>query len=299
MIAIKVLIFLAAFGYLVYSAYRGIVRDPRSGDIAGVKIPHALWGLGVFTFTLFGILPAIGQIPAGHRGVVLYLGKVTGQVTDEGPFVVMPFVNSVERMDCQTYAEKWECAGATRDLQDVGTEVTLNYHTNPERVADVYQKLRRDYVQRVIVPALREGTKIATAQYDAEQLIQARPKVKAEIEQYVTATLARYGLVVDGIAITNFAFNPEFNKAIEAKQVAVQNALKARNDLEKVKMEAEQTITTAKAEAEAIRIKTAAITSQGGRDYVALKAIEKWDGSVPHYNGTGSFVPFLQLGGIK
>ena len=93
--------------------------------------------------------------------------------------------------------------------------------------------------------------------------------------------LAKYNVIVDDVQLVHFDFSPEFNKAIEAKQTEVQNALKAKNILDRIKIESEQKIVQAKAEAETIRIQTEAIKAQGGQEYVQLKAISKWDGKLP------------------
>ncbi len=77
--------------------------------------------------------------------------------------------------------------------------------------------------------------------------------------------------------------------------MAQQQALKAANDLDRIKTEAEQRVAQATAEAEAIKIQAQAITQQGGRDYVQLKAVEKWDGKLPGQMIPGSAVPFIPL----
>lgn len=104
-----------------------------------------------------------------------------------------------------------------------------------------------------------------------------------------------YDLVAEDIQITNFDFSKQFIDAIEEKQTAEQKALTAKNNLERIKIEAEQSIATAKGTAEAIRIQTEAIRSGGGAEYLKLKAIEKWDGKLPTYNGGSGPLPILNL----
>lgn len=295
MIAIKFLIILLSLVFFGYMVFRSLRRDEK-GKVDSVHVPTVVVGFLVMIAVWVVGLPAFGQIPAGYRGVVLEFGKVTNRVLGEGLYVVTPFVNSVVHMNVQVHADKTTAAAASRDLQNVSAEITVNYRLNEDRVAEVYRDLRNDYVERVMAPAIQEAVKSVTAQYDAERLIAERPVVKNAIEKYLSTRLAEHGMIVDGISITDFDFSPSFNAAIEAKVTATQEALKAKNDLERVKMEAEQRIAQARAEAEAIRIQAAAVTSQGGKDYVALKAIEKWNGTVPQWVGTGNAIPFVSMG---
>ena len=120
-----------------------------------------------------------------------------------------------------------------------------------------------------------------SAKHTAEDLIVNRATAKQEIDNILKGDLARYHIMVEDVQLTHFQFSPEFNRAIEAKQTEAQNALKAKNILERTKIESEQRIAQAKGEAEAIRIQAEAIRSQGGAEYVQLKWIEKWNGEPP------------------
>lgn len=249
---------------------------------------------------------SVGQVPAGHRGVVTQFGAVTGEVKNEGLFFVVPGVQKVVLMDVQVHADKSKATAASHDLQNVATEVTVNYRVDAKQVAKVYQDLRTDYVARVMGPAIQEAVKSATAQFNAENLIIERPRVKDTIEEFLQQRLTQHGLIVDGIAITDFQFSPDFANAIEAKVTSQQLALKAKNDVEIVhnqqltkyeiaRADSYQTVTNAKATAEAIRIQAQAIQTQGGKDYVNLKAIEKWDGAMPQWVVPGGAMPFVSM----
>lgn len=288
MFAIQALIFIFGLGFLAFSIYKMLITEKKS-------LTSLLPGVIIMLLIMFVINPSFGQVPAGHRGVVLRFGAVTGEVKNEGLYFVTPFVNSIELMDVQVHADKSRATAASRDLQNVATEVTVNYRLDPTRVAEVYRDLRNDYVARVMVPAIQEAVKASTAQFEAERLIVERPQVKEQIEQYLQARLRKHGLIVDGISLTDFAFSQDFANAIEAKVTSQQLALKAQNDLNIVKAEAQQTIEQAKAEAEKIRIQAGAINAQGGRDYVHLKAIEKWNGALPGWITGNSAMPFINV----
>jgi regulator of protease activity HflC (stomatin/prohibitin superfamily) len=147
----------------------------------------------------------------------------------------------------------------------------------------------------LIDPAIQDTVKAATAKFNAEALITRRPEVKEAIEVGLKEKLSESNINIKSVSITNFEFSQSFNSAIEAKVTAEQRALEAKNKLEQIKFEAQQKIETAKAEAESIRIQANAINSQGGADYVALKMIERWDGSVPQTVIPGSSVPFFNM----
>lgn len=288
MVAIQVLFFLAALGFLIFSIIKLILSEKKN-------LTSLLPGVILFLLVTLVINPSFGQVPAGYRGVVLQFGAVTGEVKNEGLYFVTPFINSIQLMNVQVHADKSKATAASRDLQNVTTEVTVNYRLDSRRAAEVYRDLRDEYVDRVMIPAIQEAIKSATAQFDAENLIRERPLVKDTIEKYLQNRLIKHGLIVDGIAITNFEFSADFANAIEAKVTATQLAMAAENKLREVKAQAQQQIETAKAGAEAIRIQANAINAQGGRDYVSLKAIEKWDGTVPQWVGSGSAIPFINM----
>jgi regulator of protease activity HflC (stomatin/prohibitin superfamily) len=115
------------------------------------------------------------------------------------------------------------------------------------------------------------------------------------MKQILQERLSEHNINVSAISVTDFTFSETFDRALEAKQTAVQEALKAKNDLDRVKFEAEQKIEYAKAEAEAIKIQAESIAKPGGENYVKLKAIEKWDGKLPIYSTSENGGTFFNL----
>ena len=284
---LKIVLFLTA---TVLMGRRCFTTTPNTGG-RGVTVTWSLPRLAQAAAVLVGLLvvyPAVGFVEAGHRGVVLRFGAVTDRVLDEGIYIIKPVIESVEEMDVQIHAVTATASGASRDLQIVSTEVTLNYSLKPESVAHTYQSLRRDYVQRIIAPAIQEAVKAATAQFDAEKLIVERPKVRDALQLMLTERLETHGMHIDAMSLTDFRFSDDFNHAIEAKVTATQKALQAHNDLQRIEIEAQQRVAQATAEAEAIRIQAESISKQGGANYVALKWIEKWNGNPPQIMTGGS-----------
>jgi regulator of protease activity HflC (stomatin/prohibitin superfamily) len=232
-------------------------------------------------------------VSAGERAVLLTFGKPDMQAMPEGLHSKIPFVQSVKIMDVKTLKYATKSEASSTDLQIVTTEIAVNYHVAPEKAPLIYKEVGFSYQDTIIQPAVQECVKACTAQFKAEELITKREIVKDKIDQMLRERMVPRGLVVESVAITHFDFSKNFNDAIEAKVTAEQNALAAKNKLEQVRYEAEQTIAKAKAEAEAIKIQAEAIQAQGGKDYVQLKAVEKWDGKMPMY--TGGATPFIDL----
>lgn len=229
-----------------------------------------------------------------ERGVVTRFGVV--QTTLEPGFhFVNPFTTDVNKFQVSTQKIEVEATAASKDLQDVTSKVAVQYNLDASKVGDIYSQYRNSVRDSVIDPAIQDSIKAGTASFNAEALITQRAQVKETIEKALRERLGEAHVVVTNVDIINFNFSQSFNNAIEAKVTAEQEAQKAKNDLERVKFEAEQRVAQAEAEAEAIRIQAEAVTSQGGKDYVQLKAIEKWNGQLPNQFVPGSAVPFLNL----
>ncbi len=237
-----------------------------------------LIGLAVlFVFIVILLFSIFGTIGAGERGVKTRFGAVVGTV-DQGLYAKLPFIEHVTKMDVQTQKEQTEATAASKDLQTVQASVAVNYNLDSGKVQDLFTRIGSEYKAKVIDPAIQEVVKAATANYTAEELITKRPEVTDKIQQALSDRLAENDIYVSSVSIINFDFSASFNQAIEAKVTAEQNALAAKNKLDQVTYEGQQTVVSAKAQAEAIQIQAQAINSQGGADYVELQRIKAWDG---------------------
>ena len=262
------------------------------------RIVNALTNLVIIAVILAVVLAfsAFKKVDAGERGVKLNFGAVQEDVLGEGLHFKIPIYQQIKILDVKTVKYEIQAEAASQDVQVINTTVALNYHLDPANVGRLWQEIGRDYESRIIDPAVQESIKAATARFTAQDLIVKRPELRNAIKEELLKKFEGRHLIVDELSIVNLDFSREYNRAIEQKQVAEQDALRAENDLKKVEFEAAQRVAQAKAEAEAIRIQAEAITSQGGKDYVSLKAIEKWSGNLPTQMIPGSTVPFLNLG---
>jgi regulator of protease activity HflC (stomatin/prohibitin superfamily) len=241
------------------------------------------------------------QVGAGERGVVLNFGAVQDTVLDEGLHFRMPIRQKVAIMDVKVQKAVTDAASASSDLQDVTSSVALNYHVIPDKANVVYQTIGVEFKERIIDPAIQEIMKAVTARYTAEELITKRASVSEAMKESLAERLLAYNIAVDAFSIVTFSFSKVFTEAIEAKQTAEQLALKSKRDLERIKIEAEQKVTAAKAEAEALRLQRANISQELielRKVEANLKAIDKWNGILPQVTGGGA-VPFIGVGEIQ
>jgi regulator of protease activity HflC (stomatin/prohibitin superfamily) len=244
---------------------------------------------------LFNPFVVIGP---GERGVVMNFGAVQKDILGEGLHMRVPLMQRVVIMDVKVQKGEGQGDAASKDLQQVTTNVAVNYHLDPTRVGETYQTVGNlDAVEvRIILPAVQESVKAATALYTAEELVSRRQEVRDKIRALLRERLIKNGVIVDEFSIVNFSFSAEFNNAIEAKTTAEQLKLKAMRDLERIRIEGEQKITGAKAEAEALRLQKENVTEnliKLRQIEMQQRAIEKWDGRLPQV--TGGATPFIDI----
>jgi regulator of protease activity HflC (stomatin/prohibitin superfamily) len=266
-------------------------------DDRGEPIVSSYIKTGVLAF--FGIMVLFNLpilfVPVGYRGVQLRLGNTTGNIFQQGMNFRVPFIEGTRNIEVRTQKETIKATAASKDLQSVEAEVALNFSLEPNKLVSLYQTVGDEYKERIIAPVLQEAVKAVTARYTAEELITKRGQVSADIKAMLSEKLSPRGIMSEDFNIVNFTFSQSFDDAIERKVTAEQNALASKNKLEQIKYEAEQRIAQAKGESEAIRIQSEAINSQGGANYVQMKAIEKWNGVLPAQMIPNATVPFIDL----
>lgn len=264
-------------------------------------------GFVIIALVVIGVITAaaVQIVNAGHRGVLLHWNAVDTSIPplEEGLHFVVPFQDIVVNMEVRTLKFVKSTSSASKDLQTVSTEVTVNYRPSPNSVNLLYKEVGPDYESRIIQPAIEEIIKQVTANYNAEELITKRPLVKSDIEREISTRLTAYNIITEVISITDFQFSSLFAQAIESKVEAEQKALKAENDLRRIQIEAQQreaeaqgigkaNIAEALGEAEAIRIINEALAQNP--NYLEWLKIQRWDGRLPYVVGQGG-TPFIQI----
>lgn len=260
-------------------------RKEKEKDELVHFISKMLKVFGVFLVLLVVLGGAFYTVPTGHRGVLTTFGDPSLDAKPEGFGFKIPIAQKVKDIEVRTQKIETTSDSSSKDLQDVQTTIALNFHINPEQTPYLYKGIGMDYSNRIIVPAIEESVKAISATFTAEELITKRPQVRDAIKAMIKSKLKKYYLTVDDFNIVNFQFSKEFDKAIESKVTAEQLKLKAERDLERIKIEKQQKITQAQAEAESIRIQSEAL--KANEDILELRFIEKWDGKLSLVTGSG------------
>ncbi len=240
-------------------------------------------------------------VNSGEVGVVTHFGSVQDQILPEGLHLLMPVKTKVIPISVRVQKIEAEASASSKDLQMVRTRVALNFYLSKKRANVIFQELGLEYKSTIIEPTIQESVKSTIARYNAEEVITKRPEVKQLIFDEIKIRLQKNNIIVTDFSIVDFNFSPEFNKAIEEKQIAEQSALRAKNDLERIKTEAEQvkvkaegeaqaSLAAAKSEAKAQELVRRTISQQ----ILQLRAIEKWDGVLPKFVGDSGGI-FLDI----
>lgn len=259
-------------------------------------------------------------VDSGTVGVVRTLGAVQVQHLDEGFHIVKPFLDKVTSVDIRLQSAESDSAAASKDLQIVTTEISVQYSIVGSIAPMTFQRVGTgEKISRSLVgPAIQESVKAVTAQYTAESLVTKRSEVKLQIQEaiiaFIDTTLLEKDLVgairIANVAITDFNFSAEFNKAIEMKVRAEQQALQAENEKEKIitvaeanaaQRELEAAASAFQIEAESVAraeaIKREADALRDSPELIQLRTIEQWDGVMPKFVGGGA-MPFLDVGNM-
>lgn len=240
--------------------------------------------------TLAMSLAACGQVDTGHRGVLVNYGKVIG-TTGEGLQWYNPITTDLAQIDVRTLAWESETAIYTKDVQQAKVSFKLTYHLNPVSVEKVYSTVGEDWAKVLVPQVVQQSIKNVFGQARAvEDAINNRQVISSLIIKDITKKLAGKNIVVDGFEIQNVSFTKNFEESVERKQIAVQDAETAKNRTVEIQEQANQRVIAANADAEAMKIKTAALS--GNAKLVEYEAVQKWNGQLPQ-NMYGNAVPFI------
>ncbi len=251
------------------------------------------------------------SVNTGHIGVKTRFGKVTSDSLPAGLYFRIPFVEDINQVEVREQKMEMHTGASSADLQTIQSSIAANFRPDPTKAHLLFEEVGREYEQRILYPAVEETVKAVTAKYTAEELITRRTQVRDEMETMLKVRVQGNHILITKFNIVNFEFSKSFNNAIEEKQTAEQEALRATNILRRMKVEADQKIETARGAAESVKLaaqaQAEAITLMAkaeaaaqkllaevvNRDVIRLRAIEKWDGKLPKL--TGETVPFITV----
>ena len=241
-------------------------------------------------------------ITAGHTGVVSTFGKVSENVLQEGFHLKAPW-QSVTKMDNRIVKLEVSTEAFSSDLQTVNVNVAVNYRVDTSKSYSIVKNVGTNYEDVLITPAVNEVMKSIMAQYTAEQSITNRNMISTALLDELNEKLSDSGITVSDINIIDFDFSDVYVAAIEAKQVAEQEKLRAKIEQDQLTMEKEaeasRRVIDAEAAAEVARIEAEAAAYAGEKEAVANEKIaasltaplieyykaQRWDGKLPAVSG--------------
>ena len=283
--------------------------------IAGIVMAHTFFEeykgvtmtVSVIILVVCCLLSVIVKVPTGHTGVVTTFGKVENYTLDSGIHFMAPW-RAVHNMDNRVQKKNASLSCFSSDIQEVDMEYTVNYKISKANAMTIYGTIGKDYYETIIVPNIAESVKIVTASYTAEQLVGMRAELAMRIEEVLREALLPYNIELVSTAIEDIDFAKSFTDAVEAKQVAQQNKLKAQTEAEQKVIEAEaqaevrkvnadaaayEILAQADAEAEANRKIAQSLT----KELINYTYANTWDGKLPSVvTGDGS-IPVIDIVG--
>ena len=250
-------------------------------------------------FALIVILSCFETVPTGFVGVKTRFGKAQDGIIQEGLHITLPFIESIERIDCRTKKVETFAEASTKDLQTVSASIAVNYNVNKDSANKLYREVGIDYENIVIAPATLEAIKSAMAGYTAEELITKRTEVSNQIQSILTDKIAGRGFTITEFNITNIDFSEQYDQAIEAKAVKQQEVVAAQAELEKQRIQNEKEVSIAEKDAKVMELQNSQITDNTLKLKeleVQEKMVEKWNGVLPNTVVGEDFNGLLNVG---
>ena len=277
----------------------GFVRGTRVTWKLNAKQLLSVLGVAVIALSCYV------SVPTGHTGVVTTFGSVEDYTLEAGMHFKLPW-QEVIKMDNRVQKNTQDLSCFSSDIQEVSMTYTVNYQISKLDAMTIYKTIGTGYFDTVIAPFITESGKIVTAKYSAEALVSSRSLMAEEIERVLEQKLRAYNIELVGTSIENMDFTDAFTDAVEAKQVAEQNKLRAQTEAEQKVLEAKAAaeIKKVEADAEAYELKTRAeaeaeanrkISQSLTQELIAYTYAQRWDGKLPTLmTGDGS-LPMLDI----
>lgn len=217
----------------------------------------------------FGVAITLGQsaiydVEGGKRAVIFdRLNGVQPNVIGEGTHFVIPWLQKAIIYDVRTKPKTIATTTGSKDLQNVSLTLRVLHRPEVLKLPTIYQTLGLDYDERVLPAIGNEVLKSCVAQFDAAELITQREVVSARIRQELSRRANEFNIRLEDVSITHMAFGTEFTKAVEQKQIAQQDAERAKYLVDRAEQERKAAVIRAEGEAEAAETVSKALAKAG------------------------------------
>uniref|UniRef100_A0A803L3Z8 Prohibitin n=1 Tax=Chenopodium quinoa TaxID=63459 RepID=A0A803L3Z8_CHEQI len=265
---------------------------PSGGGAASALIKVGV--VGAIGLGLYGITHSMYNVEGGHRAIVFnrisgiknkvnneisialivysYIPDSVDTVYPEGTHLMIPWLERPIIYDVRARPHLVESTSGSRDLQMVKIGLRVLTRPLPDTLPTIYRTLGENYSERVLPSIVHETLKSVVAQYNASQLLTQREAVSREIRKILTERAANFNIALDDVSITTLNFGREFTAAIEAKQVAAQEAERAKFIVEKAEQDKKSAIIRAQGEAKSAQLIGQAIANNPA--FITLRRIE-------------------------
>ncbi|MBI2520705.1 MAG: prohibitin family protein [Bdellovibrio sp.] len=233
------------------------------------------------------------QVNEGYRGIKLVWGKMEGEPLLPGLYFYNPISTTIYPMEIFEQKMEGQTSCYTKDTQSVIVSFAVTYFPEPLSIGKVYTQFGIGWEAKILSPAVVGTIKDAIGGYIADDLVSKREVVTKYAQDEIMKALSARNVSITRLDITNLDFDDTYEKAVEQKVVAIQEAQEAKNRTIKIQEEAKQVVEQARAEAEAMKIKTQAISANN--NLVSYEAVQKWNGSLPQIIMGGQSIPFINF----
>lgn len=272
---------------VTYLGYKSIKLYAEKND----KQTNSIFFI-ILTIIITLLLSSYSRINTGHTGILINFGKVEEQTYSEG-IVFRPFWKNMIQMDNRVQKNGHDDKATilevyTKDSQEVDIEYTVLYKLNRENASKLYKEIGIDYYKTVLVPIVQEEVKNECAKYQADEFLAKREELALNIENNIRKKFKDCYIDLVSTSIQDLKFTPEYEKAVEQKQIAMQEKLKAEQETDKLRIEVDAKAYNVEktAEAKANEMKQKTITD----NLIKYEMVQKWNGELPKVEGGGNAI---------
>jgi len=253
------------------------LAEKASQSGGGGNAPRGISGIGKVLAGIgllgFGAYQSLYTVDGGHRAVMFSrLRGVEKGIVGEGTHIRFPWFETPTIFDIRTKPKQIRSPTGTKDLQMVDITLRVLYKPDPLDLPTILSELGTNFAERVLPSLVNETLKSVIAQHNASQLITQRDAVSRLIRSNLTERAKAFNILLDDVSITHLTFSKEYMSAIEAKQVAQQEAERAKFQVKQALQDKKSTIIKAEGEAKSAEMIGHAVQKNPG--FIELRQLD-------------------------